>query len=70
MSNTKWIASGVRRALGLTGGAALLALQAQAGLVYTYNSDSPDATKVLGADFAEVARSRHRRNRTRASASS
>ena len=53
MSNAKWIASGFRRALGLTGGVALMAFQAQAGLAYTYKSDSPDATKVLGADFAQ-----------------
>jgi ribose transport system substrate-binding protein len=53
MATTKWIASSLRSALGLSGGVALLALQAQASLAYTYNSDSPDATKVFGADFAK-----------------
>jgi ribose transport system substrate-binding protein len=44
-----------RSALGLLGGIAITALQAgSAGAEgFTYNSDSPDATKVMGADLSD-----------------
>jgi hypothetical protein len=38
--------------LSLLGGAAMVALFSQSSQAYTYNCDSPDATRVLGADFA------------------
>jgi ribose transport system substrate-binding protein len=52
MSKAKCIAPVSRLALSLLGGATMVALFSQSSQAYTYNSDSPDATRVLGADFA------------------
>jgi ribose transport system substrate-binding protein len=52
MSKAKRIAPISHLALSLLGGAVMVALQSQAAMAYTYSSDSPDGTKVLGADFA------------------